>query len=345
MLGLKKNKKDKDGKRKSEKKEKKGKDKKSVGSSEDVVAPVYSTKAQRTLLVIDSESRDWAPLFSPVQGLKVEQCGWKDMIVQAESNGQALVNFLTATKETKVCQPDFVLVRQLVRGLCEDELYTNALYGLLFAGIPAVNSIDSIHQGLERPAVYAALRGVQKTLGKDKFPLIPMSYYSHAKAMRFTPDFPLVAKIGSAEAGYGKMRFQTSDDFGDFRGVVALHKDYVTLEKLIEDREYDIRVQKVGTHLRAYKRMNSNWKGNVGTCVLEEIEVTDTFREWAEECGKLFGGMDILTVDAIHSKDGKDYILEINDTASGFAPANMEEDMRHVRDLVLQRMHEAYPDD
>jgi glutathione synthase/RimK-type ligase-like ATP-grasp enzyme len=167
--------------------------------------------------------------------------------------------------------------------------------------------------------------------------------------------------------------------------VVALHKDYVTLEKLIEDREYDIRVQKVGTHLRAYKRMNSNWKGNVGTCVLEEIEVTDIFREWAEECGKLFGGMDILTVvrsfslslaiitalacarvhrslvahvavcvrrargvnaqDAIHSKDGKDYILEINDTASGFAPANMEEDMRHVRDLVLQRMHEAYPDD
>jgi hypothetical protein len=78
--------------------------------------------------------------------------------------------------------------------------------------------------------------------------------------------------------------------------VVALHKDYVTLERLVEDREYDIRVQKVGTHLRAYKRMNSNWKGNVGTCVLEEIEVTDLFREWAEECGKLFGGMDILTV-------------------------------------------------
>jgi hypothetical protein len=69
MLGLKKNKKDKDGKKKSEKKDKKGKEKKNVtSSSEDVVAPVYSTKAQRTLLVIDSESRDWAPLFSPVQG-------------------------------------------------------------------------------------------------------------------------------------------------------------------------------------------------------------------------------------------------------------------------------------
>jgi hypothetical protein len=82
--------------------------------------------------------------------------------------------------------------------------------------------------------------------------------------------------------------------------VVALHKDYVTLERLVENREYDIRVQKVGTHLRAYKRMNSNWKGNVGTCVLEEVEVTDLFREWAEECGKLFGGMDILTVVLYH---------------------------------------------
>jgi len=163
--------------------------------------------------------------------------------------------------------------------------------------------------------------------------------------MHFTPDFPLVAKIGSAEAGYGKMRFVASNDFGDFRGCLALHKDYVTLERLIEDREYDIRVQKIGTHLRAYKRQNSNWKGNVGNCVLEEIEVTDMFRAWAEECGKLFGGMDILTVDAIHTKEGKDIILEINDTASGFAPMNLEEDMCHVRDLVIQRMHEAFPND
>lgn len=29
---------------------------------------VYSTKTQRTLLVIDSESRDWRPLFSAIHG-------------------------------------------------------------------------------------------------------------------------------------------------------------------------------------------------------------------------------------------------------------------------------------
>jgi len=37
--------------------------------------------------------------------------------------------------------------------------------------------------------------------------------------------------------------------------------------------------------------------------------------------------------------------LEINDTASGFAPDNQVEDMKYVRELVLQRLKEAYPDD
>ncbi|KAL6065654.1 Asparaginyl-tRNA synthetase, cytoplasmic (Asparagine--tRNA ligase) (AsnRS) [Balamuthia mandrillaris] len=203
-------------------------------------------------------------------------------------------------------------------------------------------SSDSIHNALERPVVYRALQSLQKKLGAERFPLVPMSYYSHHSAMRFTPEFPLVAKVGSAEAGYGKMRFLKQEDLEDFRSVLALHNDYVTLERFVEDRLYDIRVQKIGDHYRAYKRENANWKGNVGTCLLEEIEVTEKFREWAEECGKLFGGMDILTVDAIHTADGKDWILEINDTASGFAPCSLEEDMAVTRQLVLQRLQEAY---
>jgi hypothetical protein len=73
MLGLtKKGKKDKTSSSKSEKKEKKEKKGTKKGSAgakaAELDAPVYSTKAQRTLLVIDSDSRDWAPLFAPVQG-------------------------------------------------------------------------------------------------------------------------------------------------------------------------------------------------------------------------------------------------------------------------------------
>jgi len=111
------------------------------------------------------------------------------------------------------------------------------------------------------------------------------------------------------------------------------------MESLVEDREYDLRIQKIGNHYRAYKRLNAHWKGNVGTSFVEEIPMTDEFKFWAEECGKLFGGLDILTVDAIHTKEGKDYILEINDTASGLYGKNELEDMGFIRDLCIEKMN------
>jgi len=112
-------------KKKKEKAAKKGKEKDTCSSSgPEAVSICYSSKAQRTLLVVDSDSRDWRSLFRSIQGsflvpalnataaqttgsgLKVEQCEWKDMIVQAESNGSALVNFVS---HGKVCLLNFLL--------------------------------------------------------------------------------------------------------------------------------------------------------------------------------------------------------------------------------------------
>jgi hypothetical protein len=44
-----------------------------------------------------------------------------------------------------------------------------------------------------------------------------MNYYSHQQAMMFTPEYPLVVKVGYAEAGYGKMKFDNQDQLRDFR--------------------------------------------------------------------------------------------------------------------------------
>eukprot|EP01102_Stenamoeba_stenopodia_P021140 TRINITY_DN8440_c0_g1_i1.p1 TRINITY_DN8440_c0_g1~~TRINITY_DN8440_c0_g1_i1.p1 ORF type:complete len:203 (+),score=53.23 TRINITY_DN8440_c0_g1_i1:415-1023(+) len=201
----------------------------------------------------------------------------------------------------------------------------------------------SVFMNLERPVVYAHLNQIRKRLGNEQFPLIPLTYYSHQSAMQFTPEYPFVVKVGSAEAGYGKMKFDNEESgFNDFRGCLALHNDYATIEKFVKNREYDTRVQRIGKHTRAYKRINANWKGNVGSCILEEIEVTPTFTLWADEVQKLFGGMDIFTVDAIHTRDGRDFILEINDSASGFAPSNLVADQNHVKELVLERLSLAH---
>ena len=51
-----------------------------------------------------------------------------------------------------------------------------------------------------------------------------------------------------------------------------------------------------------------------------EIEVTPQFQLWTDEVQKLFGGLDIFTVDAIHTSSGKDYILgtQIDNAATLF---------------------------
>jgi len=70
--------------------------------------------------------------------------------------------------------------------------------------------------------------------------------------------------------------------------------------------------------------------------------MTDEFLFWAEESGKLFGGMEILTVDAIRA-NGRHYIIEINDTASGLYGPNEKVDMGHISELVVQKLNFHYP--
>jgi synapsin len=179
---------------------------------------------------------------------------------------------------------------------------------------------------------------IASRVGTEVFPLIDQYYYASYRTMQFTPDFPLVVKVGHAEAGYGKMLFSNNDNFKDFVGCLALHSDYATAEPFLADKEYDIRVQKIGSHYRAYTRRSSNWKTNVGTSILTEVtDIPRHWIRWAELASTIFGGLDILTVDAMH-KNGKEFIIEINDTASGFAPANKSVDMQHVVDLCVERM-------
>lgn len=84
--------------------------------------------------------------------------------------------------------------------------------------------------------------------------------------------------------------------------------------------------------------ISGNWKTNTGGAVLEELPITDYYRLWVDECAKLFGGIDILAVDAIHTNDGKEYILEMNDGSIGLAPTREDEDHGHMRDLVIEKL-------
>lgn len=72
---------------------------------------------------------------------------------------------------------------------------------------------------------------------------------------------------------------------------------------------------------------------------MSEVELTEQYKFWADECSKLFGGMEILAVDALHSVDGKDYIIELNDSAIGMLTEHWEEESLKLCAMVIDRMN------
>jgi len=214
----------------------------------------------------------------------------------------------------------------------------------MHGNIPSVNSLQAVYCCLERPIVFGALKSLRKKLGRDKFPLIEQTLYPHHREIVITPDFPNVAKVGHAHAGYGKMKLKSAEEMSDFRSLCALHDDYVTIEPFVE-WDFDMRIQKIGTHYRVFKRVSSNWKGNVGNqSIVSDGELNDEFKFWIDECSNLFGGLDICALDLLHSKtDGSVKILELNDTAIGLVHKYKDEDMVHIREIVLQRMSCLFP--
>lgn len=302
------------------------------------------------LLVLQSDKYDWAEIFKGHtlrNGAKVlvEQAGWHEILVAAYTHsGQPTVVHIQkrSNKPATTFLPDFVLVRNEVSTPEAD--YSAQLFGLMYAGVPSVNSLQSIYMFCQRPIVHAELNKINRRLGEEQFPVIPQNYFSKHSAMMYTLPFPAVAKVGHAHAGFGKMRIQNHHDMDDFRTVVAMTKTYCTAEPYIEG-SYDLRIQKIGPRIRVFKRtsVSGAWKTNTGSSHLESIPLTDEYQRWAEEASHMFGGLDILTVDVLHSeKTGKEVILEVNGTSSGLSPETEAEDNEDIRDLVLAKMNALF---
>jgi len=172
-----------------------------------------------------------------------------------------------------------------------------------------------------------------------------MNYYPNLRMSRshhLKPKFPAVIKVASPHAGYGKIVAQNDSQFQDVNCVLALHNDFYTAEPFIE-HEYEFRVQKIGGHYRAFRRnSDSHWKNNWGNLRFEDHPMNDQYKMWVDNVGEIFGGMDILGLDVLHTKEGKDFILEVNDSSNGLMYDHEQEDLGHIRDLILERMNQIF---
>lgn len=105
----------------------------------------------------------------------------------------------------------------------------------------------------------------------------------------------------------------------------------------------------------------SSW----GNLQFKDHEWQPNYKIWADQVANIFGGLDIISIDVLHGVDGQEcvlldncllylvvadwgslsfrsYILELNDTAGGLMYDHEQEDLSHIREVVLHRMSQLW---
>ena len=283
--------------------------------------------AIKVILVIDGERNNsinvstgkandyfkynWAEIFKEKSSkVQLFQCGWEDILNVScdpfrSSKPNAAVEIKLsnlpkdeaakhAKRNTVRVKPDFVLVRNEVRIPNRD--CRNFLYGLMYSGVPSVNSLSSIYLSCERPIVHAELVKLKRELDVKRskvpasgivsddydFPLIEQVYFSSETGMMYGYQFPAVAKIGFAHAGAGKMLVNDHVMMEDFQSVLKMTSgSYCTVEPFIDGKDkFDLRIQKIGKDIRVFVKISvsGNWKSNVGTTLMGELLLPKNFQ-------------------------------------------------------------------
>lgn len=323
-----------------------------------------TSKTPRVVLTIDY-STNWFEVFKGAAlpdgtPLVVEQTQWELLdVVSSSSDTQPIIcslapdpNGFAYTNQSKArhVTPDIVLIRNFPTDL-HGSNYMATMIGLMFARLPSVNSLQSIFLSMQRPLVYAGMVEVG-------LPVIPMNYYPNrhmsmgAQRSNEAPKpkldgavaYPKVVKVSSTHAGFGKMRVRSEEDEDDLMSILKLGKDYYTEEPLVENISFEYRIQKIGEHIRCFKRTShSCWKNNWGKITFKDIKVLKKHRRWIAKAATLFGGLDICALDVLKRKDGSQVILELNGTACGLMWEHEKYDACCIRDLVIEKLASCPP--
>ena len=86
------------------------------------------------------------------------------------------------------------------------------------------------------------------------------------------------------------------------------------------------------------KSLTGNWKTNVGQSILEEVDIQERHKVWIDAVSEMFGGLAICSLEALVAKDGREFIIEVNDCAMGLLGESQEEDRKKIAEVVMEKM-------
>nr|QQY02450.1 synapsin [Cryptocotyle lingua] len=300
---------------------------------------------QKVLLVIDDSQTDWCKYFKGRKllndwELRVEQATFSEITMTAYSEQGCVINIYQGAnraKPVRTFKPDFVLLRQHSSGANED--WQPILTGLMYAGTPCMNTLHAVYNMKNRPWLFAHLLLLRNRLGKEAFPLITQVYYTSHKEMVTAPAFPTIVKVGLGHGGEGKIRADNPMAYQDVTSLLVAGNAYATTEPFV-DAKCDVHIQKIGPQYKAFvrKSISGHWKSNVGSAILEKIPMTERFKQWIDEVARMFGGLDICSVEALQSKTGDYFIYDVNGSDMNLFGESQEDDRREIAELVVQRM-------
>ncbi|VDK17488.1 unnamed protein product [Anisakis simplex] len=217
--------------------------------------------------------------------------------------------------------------------------FTNITRALLRGGVQTLNTTENVHSFLNKNWMYHQLQKIASTNGHGIFPLLEQTYYPSFQHFNACSRFPVVVRVGNGTHGIGKIKIDDEHHLNELEGAIqALGGGEVLVEPFVEIK-YDVHLQKIGSEMKAFirKGISNSWRSNVGSAMLEQIPVTNRHRQWLCMVSEAFGGMDILSLDLLVTKDGREIIHDANDVIT-FLGDSQEDDRRAIADLIQAHM-------
>lgn len=174
-----------------------------------------------------------------------------------QSRNQSNITLSSISDVAKIIRPEYVVVRQRTKELKSLDHLRGIVNALNYCLVPMFEPIEIWNIFQDRQLIFSKLLKVQKSLGKENFPLIPQiycqTYQDLLNYISTTSSITLPCLACTGSLGKGKIKIDNLQMLKDFASIIATSGLSCTLEQYL-DVKCDLIVQKLGTSLKLFKK-------------------------------------------------------------------------------------------